>query len=126
MSTIASLLVATLGLIHIAFAYAEAFKWDMLADRLLPKPEDHKEWSSQVLETTGLMAKNTAIYNFFVGLGLLWSLTLDAALQSSVAMYFAIFVIGAGVVGYVTTKSKIILAAQIGLGVIVLGFVYIS
>ncbi|WP_266169985.1 DUF1304 domain-containing protein [Dyella subtropica] len=115
MSTIASIVIALVALLHLWFLVLEMFLWDKPAGRrafgLTP------EFATQ----SKVLAANQGLYNGFLAAGLIWGLFLGAqGLQ--VKCFFLACVLIAGIYGGLTASRKIlwIQAAPAALGLILL------
>jgi len=101
MSTLASIAVAIVGLLHVYILVLEMFLWTkpagLRAFRLTPERA----------EASKVLAANQGLYNGFLAAGLLWSLTLGDG-GRSVATFFLSCVIVAGVFGAATANRKIL------------------
>ena len=101
MTTAARIAIGVVGLLHAYFLVLEMFLWTkpagLRAFRLTPEQAE----SSKVL------AMNQGLYNGFLAAGLFWSLTLGDA-GRSVAIFFLVCVIVAGVFGAATASRKIL------------------
>jgi putative membrane protein len=97
MAWISWLLVALVAVLHIAFMAAEMFAWDKLAPRVagLPPP---------IVQATKALGANQGLYNGFLAAGLFWSLGEPPTLTTSLALFFVVCVLIAGVFGALTIK----------------------
>lgn len=102
MNTIAISLIAVVALLHFYFLLLEMVFWTkplgMKAFRLTPEKA----------QITKDMAANQGLYNGFLAAGLVWSLVIvDVHWARSVALFFLICVLIAGVFGALSVHRKI-------------------
>jgi len=96
-------LVALIGLLHLYIAYFEIFAWETRG------PVVFASVPADLFPRTVDMAANQGIYNFFLAVGLFWSLLIrDRAWQLNVATCFLLFVLIAGVFGAATVSTRIL------------------
>jgi putative membrane protein len=101
MSTVATLFVGLVALVHVYILVLEMFLWD--------KPAGLRAFN-QTLEqarTSKVLAANQGLYNGFLAAGLLWGISLGAD-GTAVKIFFLICVIVAGVYGALTASRKIL------------------
>jgi len=91
-------------LLHLGFAIAEMFFWNRIGPGLLRtrKPE--------AVALTKALAFNQGFYNLLVVAGLGWALI---AGSESIALAFLVFVILAGIVGWITVTFRIFLVQAV-------------
>ena len=117
MSTLANIVVALIGLLHVYILVLEMFLWD--------KPAGMKAFGqSQASATaTKVLAANQGLYNGFLAAGLFWGLSLGAA-GTGVKVFFLCCVAVAGLYGAATAAKKILFVqtvpAAIGLALVLL------
>ena len=101
MSTLANVVVALIGLLHVYILVLEMFLWD--------KPAGLKAFGQTQAAATAskVLAANQGLYNGFLAAGLFWGLTLGAA-GTGVKVFFLICVLVAGVYGAATANRKIL------------------
>ncbi len=115
MSTIASVVIALIALIHIYILLLEMFLWD--------KPRGMKAFglTQEMATNTKVLAANQGLYNGFLAAGLLWGLSMGAA-GNSVKIFFLLCVLIAGLYGAATANKKILFIQAIpaALGLVLL------
>ena len=117
MSTLANIVVALIGLLHVYILVLEMFLWD--------KPAGMRAFGqTQAAATaTKVLAANQGLYNGFLAAGLFWGLSLGAA-GTAVKVFFLLCVLVAGVYGAATASKKILfiqaVPAAIGLALVAL------
>ena len=101
MSTVASIGVIIVALIHVYILVLEMFLWT--------KPAGLRAFgqTQAVANASKVLAANQGLYNGFLAAGLFWSLTLGGD-GKRVAVFFLACVIVAGVYGAITASRKII------------------
>jgi putative membrane protein len=101
MTTIATVLVVLVALLHLYFLVLEMFLWT--------KPAGRRAFgmSREQAEATKVLAANQGLYNGFLAAGLLWGVYLGAA-GFQIKVFFLICVIVAGVYGAMTASKKIL------------------
>jgi putative membrane protein len=101
MSTVASIAVALVALLHVYFLVLEMFLWD--------KPRGRRTFglTPEFAAATKSLAANQGLYNGFLAAGLIWGLALGANGQA-IKIFFLACVIVAGVFGAVTASRKIL------------------
>ncbi|WP_425416538.1 DUF1304 domain-containing protein [Oricola indica] len=104
MSVLAQILIAIVALEHILFLVLEMFLWD--------KPQGMKVFRNtpEAAAGTKVLAANQGLYNGFLAAGLIWSLIpLGApAAASSIATFFLLCVIVAGLYGALSVSRRIL------------------
>ncbi|MFL6692644.1 MAG: DUF1304 domain-containing protein [Ramlibacter sp.] len=117
MSTLATILVALVALLHVYFLVLEMFLWD--------KPAGLKAFGQtlEAAQASRVLAANQGLYNGFLAAGLLWGIALGPA-GNGVKIFFLCCVIVAGLFGAATASRKILfvqaLPAAIALGLVLL------
>ena len=116
MTTAASLAVAFVALLHLAFLVLEMFLWTKpIGRRVFGLPPD-------VTAASAPLAANQGLYNGFLAAGLVWGLVLGAA-GFDVKVFFLACVIVAGLFGAATAKRSILWFQAVP-GAIALALVY--
>jgi putative membrane protein len=101
MSTIASVAVGLVALLHAAFLVLEMFFWTKpLGRKVFGLPADFMAASAS-------LAANQGLYNGFLAAGLVWGLTLGDA-GFGVKVFFLSCVVVAGLFGAATAKRTIL------------------
>ena len=118
MSTLANLVVAFVGLLHVYILVLEMFLWDKPAGLKAFRQTPESAAASKVL------AANQGLYNGFLAAGLFWGLSLGTA-GNPVKVFFLLCVAVAGLYGAATVGRKILfiqtLPAALGLVLLMLG-----
>lgn len=115
MATLAALVVAAVGLLHVYILILEMFLWD--------KPMGMKAFKQTRLqaEATKVLAANQGLYNGFLAAGLFWGLSLGDR-GTPVQVFFLLCVLVAGLYAGLTVGRKPLLIqtlpAAIGLGLL--------
>ena len=115
MSTVANIVIALIGLLHVYILVLEMFLWD--------QPAGLRAFgNSQAAATaTKVLAANQGLYNGFLAAGLFWGLFGGG---KSVQVFFLLCVLVAGVYGGLTANRRILfiqaLPAAIGLVLVLL------
>lgn len=113
MSTLASIVVAIIALMHVWFLILEMFLWDRQAG--LRAFGITPEYAAQ----TKVLAGNQGLYNGFLAAGLFWGLFLNGAEGVHVTIFFLLCVLLAGLYGGLVATRKVLwiqgLPACIGL-----------
>ena len=93
--------------IAVGFIAAEHFAFLVLEMFLWTKPFGRRVFglTPEVAQTSKALAANQGLYNGFLAAGLVWSLV---AGLDSVAIFFLVCVIIAGIFGAITAKSTIV------------------
>jgi putative membrane protein len=101
LSTVATIAVGLVALLHVYFLVLEMFLWD--------KPAGLKAFGHtlQTAQASKVLAANQGLYNGFLAAGLFWGLGLGAA-GTSVKIFFLGCVIVAGAFGAATASRKIL------------------
>ena len=101
MKKIALVLVALIAALHLYIAWFEMFAWTSRG------PNVFDTFPPELFEQTIQMAANQGIYNAFLAVGLIWSLTItDSKWQFKIAVCFLSFVAVAGVTAAITVALK--------------------
>ena len=101
LSLLASVLVAFVAFLHLAFFVLESFLWTKPAGRRI------FGLSRELAESTKSLAANQGLYNAFLAAGLIWGL-LPSPHAFAVKVFFLSCVIVAGIVGALTAKRSIL------------------
>ena len=110
-------LCAFSALFHIGAGIKEITDGPGMVRRLVGKlPE-------QAVEPIRVLLINQGVYNFFLAAGLIWGI---ASGRAEVAWVFLAFVAIAGLVGYVTLKSRLILILQAMPGILGLLVLFVT
>ena len=121
MSTVSSVIVGIIALLHVYILVLEMFLWD--------KPAGLRAFglTPEVAAASKVLAANQGLYNGFLASGLLWGLVLGAN-GTGVKVFFLSCVLIAGLFGAATASRKILyvqaLPAAIGLVLVLLPFFY--
>lgn len=101
MSTLASVVVALVALVHVYILVLEMFLWD--------KPAGLRAFGQtrEAAAASKVLAANQGLYNGFLAAGLFWGLALGAN-GTSVKVFFLACVLVAGVYGAITASRKIL------------------
>jgi putative membrane protein len=117
MSTLATIVVVIVALLHVYFLVLEMFLWD--------KPLGLKTFRNtpENAAITKVLAANQGLYNGFLAAGLFWGASMGSA-GTSVKVFFLICVVIAGVYGALSVGKKILfvqaLPAAVGLALVLL------
>lgn len=118
MTTLATVVVGLVALLHLFFLVLEMFLWTtpfgMRTFGLTP----------EFAAASRSLAANQGLYNGFLAVGLAWGLALGAA-GHTITMFFLICVVIAGLVGGFTANRKIIWVQALP-GAIALGLTLLS
>jgi putative membrane protein len=118
MSTIATIVIAIIALMHVWFLILEMFLWD--------KPTGRRAFglTAEFAAQSKVLAANQGLYNGFLAAGLIWGLLLGNAEGTHVKIFFLACVLIAGVYGGFTATRKVLwiqaLPAAIGLALVLL------
>jgi putative membrane protein len=116
-STLASIVVALVGLIHVYILVLEMFLWDKPTGLRAFRQTPESAAASKVL------AANQGLYNGFLAAGLFWGLALGGQ-GTAVKVFFLGCVLVAGLYGAATVGRKILyvqaLPAALGLALLAL------
>lgn len=99
---LASVFVALVALLHLAFFVLESFLWTKPAGRRI------FGLSRELAESTKSLAANQGLYNAFLAAGLVWGL-MPGPHAFAVKVFFLTCVVIAGVVGGFTAKRSILI-----------------
>lgn len=118
MTTLASIAVAIVAILHGGFLVLEMFLWS--------KPVGHRVFGlpPEVMAASAPLAANQGLYNGFLAAGLVWGLSLGSA-GFDVKVFFLACVIVAGVFGAATAKRSI-LWIQAFPGAVALALVFLT
>lgn len=101
---LATLTVLIVAILHLTFAWFEIFGWVSWGPTVFGGGK-----SADWFEETRMLAANQGFYNCFLATGLLWSLVLsDPVWRVRVAFCFLIFVLAAGIGGWLTVSVSIL------------------
>ncbi|GAA4073413.1 DUF1304 domain-containing protein [Flavobacterium cheonanense] len=103
MNIISQIIVGFIAFIHLYILWLEMFAWTTRAKKVFKTiPEDQ-------FEKTKVMAANQGLYNGFLAAGLIWSLFIsDSIWSKTVALFFLICVLVAGIYGAMTASKRIL------------------
>ena len=119
MGLYAGIAVGAVALLHLYIAWFEMFAWETKG------PKVFKILDPDLFPRTKVLAFNQGLYNAFLAAGLIWALWIgDPVWSAAVATFFLLCVAVAGVVGWVTAKSLLVLGAQTGLAGVALVVVW--
>ncbi len=105
-STVASIVVGLVALLHVYFLVLEMFLWDKPAGL---RAFGHTQESAKISK---VLAANQGLYNGFLAAGLFWGLSLGAR-GIGVQFFFLSCVLIAGLFGTVTASWKILFVQAI-------------
>ncbi len=121
MGLYAGIAVGAVALLHLYIAWFEMFAWETKG------PKVFKILDPDLFPRTKVLAFNQGLYNAFLAAGLIWALWIgDPVWSAAVATFFLLCVAVAGVVGWVTAKSLLVLGAQTGLAGVALAAVWLG
>lgn len=101
MKYVALALVALVAAFHVYVAWFEIFAWETVG------PGVFTTLDKDLFPRTTQLAANQGLYNLFLAVGLVWSLTIrDAAWQFKIAACFSLFVIVAGLFAAATVELR--------------------
>ena len=115
MNSIANIVVALVGALHVYILVLEMFLWD--------KPAGLRAFglTPEAAAASKVLAANQGLYNGFLAAGLFWGLSLGDK-GTSVKVFFLCCVLAAGVYGAATANRRILyvqaLPAAIGLAML--------
>lgn len=118
MSTVANIVIALVGLLHVYFLVLEMFLWT--------KPAGLRAFGQtrEAAEASKVLAANQGLYNGFLAAGLFWGLSLGGA-GTSIKVFFLLCVLVAGLYGAATASRKILfvqaLPAAVALALLLIG-----
>jgi putative membrane protein len=102
--TIIVVFVALVAGMHLYFLYMEMFAWTTLGKRTFTMLD------RDLFEKTKILAANQGLYNGFLAVGLLWSLTIsDIQWSQNIALFFLTCVVVAGIYGWFSVHFKLFL-----------------
>lgn len=101
MSTVATIVVALIGVLHVYILVLEMFLWD--------KPAGLRAFGQTQAAATAskVLAANQGLYNGFLAAGLFWGVALGTA-GHDVRIFFLSCVLVAGLYGAATANKKIL------------------
>lgn len=102
MSTLATIAVVALALLHVYILVLEMFLWTT------PRARAAFGTSAEFALSTKAMAANQGLYNGFLAAGLLWGAFAADPVGFQVRVFFASCVAVAGLFGAVTSSRKIL------------------
>lgn len=102
MSTVADVLVALIGLLHVYILVMEMFLWTR------PRTRAAFGLTAELAEATKVMAGNQGLYNGFLAAGLFWGLLAADPTGREVKIFFLLCVAVAGVYGSLTASRRIV------------------
>lgn len=99
----AFILIGLIAVLHLYIAWFEIFAWESRG------PNVFTSFPPDLFSQTIPMAANQGLYNAFLAVGLIWSLTIrDPKWHVNVAACFLLFVAVAGVFGAATVSGRIL------------------
>jgi putative membrane protein len=116
MSTVASIVIAIIALMHVWFLILEMFLWD--------KPMGRRAFglTAEFATQSKVLAANQGLYNGFLAAGLFWGLILAGSEGTRVKIFFLTCILLAGLYGGFTATRKVLwiqaLPAAIGLALV--------
>lgn len=116
MSTIASIVITIIALMHVWFLILEMFLWD--------KPAGRRAFglTAEFAAQSKVLAANQGLYNGFLAAGLVWGLILGGSEGTHVKIFFLACILLAGLYGGFTATRKVLwiqaLPAAIGLALV--------
>ena len=119
MSTLTSIVITVIALMHMWFLILEMLLWD--------KPTGLRAFgiSREYAAQTKVLAANQGLYNGFLAAGLIWGLLLGGAEGAHVKLFFLTCVLVAGLFGGLTATRKVLwiqgLPAAIGIALMLAG-----
>ncbi len=118
-STIATIVIALIALLHVYILVLEMFLWDKPAGLRAFGQTQEKATASKVL------AANQGLYNGFLAAGLFWGLSLGAE-GTNVKVFFLCCVLVAGLYGAASTGTRRILFIQAAPAAVALALLLLS
>jgi len=108
MRKIATLLILIIAALHLYIAWFEMFAW------VARGPGIFVSLPVDLFEPTVAMAANQGLYNAFLAVGLIWSVTIkNPEWSTRVATCFLLFVATAGLFGAATVSAKILVVQTV-------------
>jgi putative membrane protein len=102
MSTLANVLVALIGALHLYILVLEMFLWRG------PRARAAFGMTPEFAEATAVLAGNQGLYNGFLAAGLFWGLLADDPVGREVTVFFLLCVAVAGIYGAMTANRRIV------------------
>jgi putative membrane protein len=119
MHSVATGLVALVGLVHVYFLVLEMFLWATpFGVRTFGRPREE-------MEATKVLAANQGLYNGFLAGGLFWAAFTGGPSQLSLRLFFLGCVVIAGLYGGATAARKILFVQALP-ALVALGCVFAS
>jgi putative membrane protein len=103
MSTLASIVIAIIALMHVWFLILEMFLWD--------KPTGRRAFglTAEFAAQSKVLAANQGLYNGFLAAGLFWGLILGGTVEGMhVKIFFLACIVVAGLYGGFTATRKVL------------------
>lgn len=107
METIFHIMMGLVILGHAVFAAMQAFKWPFVAHRLL------KITDEQTIAQTKPVGTSFASYNFSIAIGMSLSFALPEGIRQDVQMTVLALIVFTAIVGFLGTRSPIILIGRL-------------
>jgi putative membrane protein len=107
MSTVATVLVGVVALIHVYILLLEMFLWTT------PRGRAAFGLDRDFARATRALAANQGLYNGFLAAGLIWGLLGPEHLRYAVQVFFLVCVIVAGLFGAATASGRILLVQAV-------------
>jgi uncharacterized membrane protein len=101
------ILIWVVILAHVVFAGMQAFRWPFVAKRLL-NIED-----PEAIAKTATVGKSFASYNFSIAIGLGLSFWISESVARDVQLTVMVFIVFTAVVGFLGTRSNVILLGRL-------------
>lgn len=101
MSTVATIVISLIAILHLYFLVLEMFLWD--------KPAGLRAFgqTKEAATASKVLAANQGLYNGFLAMGLLWGVSLGSS-GIHIKFFFLICVLVAGLFGAWTASRKIL------------------
>ena len=103
MSTLATVLVAAVALVHVWIVVLEMALWTT------PRGRAAFGSTPEFAESTKVLAANQGLYNGFLAAGLVWGLVGPEHLRFGFLVFFLLYVVVAGIYGGATASRRILL-----------------
>jgi putative membrane protein len=107
MSTVATVLVGIVALIHVYILLLEMFLWTT------PRGRAAFGLDRDFARATRALAANQGLYNGFLAAGLVWGLVGPEHLRYAVQVFFLVCVIVAGLFGAATANRRILVVQAV-------------